>query len=105
MSLPCIVLASKPEVPSSTMIEVSSRFPSFLIPVLANGITPAVMSDEPLVINILLPFITHSSSSRTAVVCEFPASDPALGSVSPKAQRVSPLHAFGRYFFFCSSFP
>jgi hypothetical protein len=34
-----------------------------------------------------------------------PASDPAIGSVSPKAASFFPAAMAGRYFFFCSSDP
>ena len=33
------------------------------------------------------------------------ASDPAPGSVRPKAKTISPLDNSGKYFFFCSSEP
>ena len=34
-----------------------------------------------------------------------PASDPEEGSVNPHAPMNSPVASFGRYFFFCASFP
>ena len=55
--------------------------------------------------NILLPLSTHSSPSRTAVVCWAEASVPALGSVRPKAPSHSPEANLGRYLRFCSSVP
>ncbi len=39
------------------------------------------------------------------VVWTLPASDPALGSVKPKAPILAPLARGGKYFFFCSSLP
>ena len=43
-----------------------------------------------LVMNILLPFRTYSSPSRTAVVLMFCTSLPASASVSPSPPRTSP---------------
>ena len=34
-----------------------------------------------------------------------PASEPAPGSVSPKAPSTSPVHSFGSHWAFCSSVP
>ncbi len=56
-------------------------------------------------INILVPVNTYSSPSLTAFVFRPETSDPALGSVRPKAMRFSPDASFGKYFAFCSSFP
>ncbi len=41
----------------------------------------------------------------SAVVSVPPASEPALGSVRPKAPSFLPEQRSGRYFFFCSSVP
>ncbi len=43
------------------------------------------MSVPALVMNCLVPLMTHSPPSSRARVCVLPASDPASGSVSPKA--------------------
>ena len=48
-------------------------------------VTQPVMSVPELVMNCFAPLITHSPSSSRAVVRVLPASDPASGSVRPKA--------------------
>ncbi len=50
----------------------------------------------PLVMNILLPLITHSSPSRTARVRMPATSEPASGSVTATAQTFSPRISGGR---------
>jgi hypothetical protein len=87
------------------MSAVSSGLPSFLVPVRAMIVTPAVMSVPELVIHFLEPSITHSPSRNSAVVRVPPASVPASSSVSPKAQRRSPAAHGRRNFSFCSRVP
>ncbi|EKD37675.1 MAG: hypothetical protein ACD_75C01044G0002 [uncultured bacterium] len=68
--------------------------------------TTNTSAKEPLVMNNLVPFRTQSSPSRTAVVVIPAGSEPAPGSVRPKAPAgYSPLQIFSMYFFFCSSVP
>ena len=58
-----------------------------------------------LVMNILLPFRTYSSPSRTAIVLMFCTSLPASGSVSPSPAWTSPLAMRGSRRSFCSTVP
>jgi hypothetical protein len=44
----------------------------------------------PFVIQFLLPSMTHSSPCRVATVCMLLASEPLLGSVSPKQPSAAP---------------
>ena len=56
--------------------------------------------------NIFRPLTTYASPFRTAVVFNWVVSEPASGSVTPKAcSRRSPLAIFGRYCCFCASLP
>ena len=55
--------------------------------------------------NCLLPLITHSPSSRRAVVFVPPASEPASASVSPKAASALPCASIGIHSCFCASVP
>ncbi len=80
---------------------IPSSFPSMM----ALAVTVMSPATPAFVVKILLPLITHSSPSRTAVVLVAPASLPASGSVSPKAPIISPEARRGRYFCFCSSDP
>jgi hypothetical protein len=64
-----------------------------------------ISARDPLVMNILLPFITQPSPFFTARVFMAAASEPAAASVSAQAPSVSPVANRGRYFFFCSSEP
>src|SRR3990172_4704469 len=57
----------------------------------------------PLVMNILAPFITHSSPLGSAVVDMLAASEPQPGSVRHQAPRYSPAARGGGDFFFCPS--
>jgi hypothetical protein len=63
------------------------------------------MSVPALVMNCFAPSITHSPSSSRARVRTFPASDPASGSVSPKAPSRRPAVSSGSQSRFCSSDP
>ncbi|MNL42371.1 hypothetical protein D3C87_1648240 [compost metagenome] len=60
---------------------------------------------RPLLIKVLLPLMTYSSPSRTAVVRAAFRSLPLPGSVMPRARMVSPLQMFGSQRCFCSSVP
>ena len=81
-----------PGVPDGTMIEEISFLPSSVVPVTAVTVTRPVMSVPELVMNALVPLMTHSlpSSESRAVVVVPPASDPAPGSVSPNAPISEP---------------
>ena len=63
------------------------------------------MSVPALVMNCLAPLITHWPSCRRARVRVAPASEPASGSVRPKAPRRCPEHSCGSHSFFCCSEP
>ena len=96
----------KPGVPLGTMIVESSFLPvSGDSPVIASTATKPVMSVPELVMNDLVPLITHSSPSSRAVVRAAPASVPPPGSVSPKAPSISPVTRRGSHSRFCSSVP
>ena len=92
---------SYPGVPfSTTRLEISSS------PVRAVIVTTLEIGVPALVMNIFSPSITHEPSGcSTARVRVLPASDPASGSVSPKAASARPLHRSGRRRSFCSSLP
>jgi hypothetical protein len=68
-------------------------------------VTPHVMSVPALVMKIFEPSMTHAPSSRRADVRVAPASDPAFGSVSPKAASFFPDARSGSHSRFCSSEP
>ena len=59
----------------------------------------------PLVMNILLPLITYSSPTRSALVRIDATSDPAPGSVTAIEQTASPRMAGSRNFFLSSCDP
>ena len=59
----------------------------------------------PLLMKHLEPFRIYLSPFFTARLFMAAASDPAPGSVRPKATILSPEAMEGPYFFFCSSFP
>src|SRR5690349_17107984 len=59
----------------------------------------------PFVIHILVPLRIQRSPFFTALVFMAAASLPLPGSDKQNAPSQSPLHIFGRYFFFCSSVP
>ena len=84
------------------MLEIS-RWPFW--PVSAVIVTQPEISVPELVMNCLAPSITHSPPSSLAVVRVAPASEPASGSVSPKAASRSPLQSRGSHSPFCSSVP
>ena len=68
-------------------------------------VTQPEISVPELVMNCFAPSITHSPSSRRARVRVAPASEPASGSVSPKAARRSPAQSAGSHSERCSSLP
>ena len=78
---------------------------------ISSGPVRAVMQTTPeisvpaLVMNCLAPSITHSPPSRLARVRTLPASEPASGSVRPKAPSTLPEQSFGIHSAFCSSLP
>jgi hypothetical protein len=84
---------------STTRFEISSS------PVRAVIVTPQVSSVPAFVMNILEPFTTQASSRSSAVVRAAPASEPASGSVSPKAASRRPDARSGSQRAFCSSEP
>ena len=81
------------------MFEISSS------PVRAVTVTSAEISVPAFVMNILAPSTTHSPPSRRALVRVAPASEPAPGSVSPKAARRRPDASCGSHRCFCSGLP
>ena len=68
-------------------------------------VTPQVSSVPAFVMNIFDPLTTHEPSRRSAVVRVAPASEPASGSVSPKAASRRPEARSGSQRSFCSSEP
>ena len=66
-------------------------------------VTHEVMSVPAFVMKIFEPSITHSPSRSSARVCVAPASDPAPGSVRPKAASFRPDARSGSHACFCSS--
>ena len=68
-------------------------------------VTQPEMSVPELVMNCFAPSITHSPSSSARGVRVLPASDPASGSVSPKAASLRPAQSSGSHSSFCSSVP
>jgi hypothetical protein len=74
-------------------------------PVRAVMATWPEMSVPALVMNCLAPLTTHSPSSSAARVRTLPASEPASGSVRPKAPSLAPEHRSGSSASFCASEP
>ena len=72
------------------MFEIS-REPSGRFPVTAVIVVPPLISVPEFVMKALVPLISHFPSRSTALVWTFPASLPALGSVSPKPHNIFPL--------------
>ena len=68
-------------------------------------VTQAVMSVPAFVMKIFEPSTTHRPSRSSAVVRVAPASEPAPGSVSPKAASFFPAASSGSHCCFCSSVP
>ncbi|MNT74057.1 hypothetical protein D3C72_2128330 [compost metagenome] len=60
---------------------------------------------RPLLMKVLLPLITYSSPSRTAVVRTALRSLPVPGSVMAMARMISPEQMPGSHCCFCSSLP
>ncbi len=71
------------------MLEISF-LPSGAAPVTAVMVTTPLISVPGLVMKHLVPLITHSPSLSSALVLVLPASEPASGSVRPKAANISP---------------
>jgi hypothetical protein len=63
------------------------------------------MSVPAFVMKIFEPFTTHCPSCNSAVVRAAAASEPAPGSVSPKAASLRPAARSGSHCRFCSSLP
>ena len=74
-------------------------------PVSAVIVTQALMSVPAFVMNIFEPLTTHSPSRSSARVRVAPASEPASGSVNPKAASFLPAANSGTHSRFCSSVP
>jgi hypothetical protein len=91
---------SYPGVPFGTMMFETS--PS---PVSAVIVTSPLMSVPALVMKTFEPLITHCPSRRSARVRVAPASEPAPGSVRPKAPSCRPEASGGSHSRFCSSLP
>ena len=81
------------------MFETSSS------PVRAVIVTQALMSVPAFVMKIFEPFTTQLPSRSSAVVRAAPASEPASGSVSPKAASLRPEARSGSQRCRCSSSP
>ena len=81
------------------MFEISSS------PVRAVTVTHFVISVPALVMKIFAPLTIHWPSRSSAVVRVAPASEPAPGSVSPKAASPLPDARSGSHSRFCSSEP
>jgi hypothetical protein len=81
------------------MFEISSSA------VRAVMVTKPLMSVPELVMNCLAPLITKWPSSSRAVVRVLDASEPASGSVSPKAPSFWPLVSCGIHSCLSSSLP
>jgi len=81
------------------MFEISSS------PVRAVMVTQAVMSVPALVMKIFEPLTIQAPSRSSAAVRVLPASEPASGSVSPKAASFLPEARSGNHRCFCSSSP
>ena len=101
--------AVKPGVPAGIMIvEISGTSrPDFevFVPVTAVAVTRRVMSVPEFVMNDFEPLIVHVPFSSVAFVRVPPASEPASGSVRPKAASPEPSVSFGSHSCFCSSVP
>ena len=96
----------KPGVPAGTMMaEISGPARPGPSPVTAGDVTRPVMSVPELVMNDLVPLITHSPPSSRAVVRVAPASDPPPGSVRPNAPSIVPAHSRGSHSCFWASVP
>ena len=81
------------------IVEISSS------PVRVVIVTSLVMSVPELVMNIFDPLIRHWPFSSSACVRGLPASEPASGSVRPKAARRWPETSSGSHCSFCASVP
>ena len=97
----------KPGVPDGTRIVEISCLPSAVRPVTAVTVTRPVMSVPELVMNALVPLITHSSpSSSTAVVRVPPRVGAAAGlGQAERAQHLARSTAGAATARFCSSVP
>ena len=80
-------------------LEISSS------PVRAVIVTQALRSVPAFVMKILAPLTTHEPSRSWAWVRVAPASEPAPGSVRPKAASLRPAARSGSHSAFCSSVP
>ena len=81
------------------------RFEISSSPVRAVIVTQAVISVPAFVMKIFEPFTTHCPSRSSAVVRALAASEPAPGSVRPKAASFLPDVRSGSHCRFCSSVP
>ena len=95
----------RPGVPFGTTNEAWPRWPSSGSTVATTTLTSAI---PPLVMKTFVPFRTHSSPSRFAVVRRLLTSEPACGSVTAYAPsfRSSPMprHS-GTHWAICSGVP
>ena len=97
--------AVKPAVGTGTRMLLISFLPVLVVPVTAVAVTSEVIVVPLLVMKAFVPSMTHSPSSRRAVVRVPPASLPAPGSVSPKAPIALPATRSGRKRACCSGVP
>jgi hypothetical protein len=86
-SLLSIFSASKPGVSVGTRKAVIPRWPA---PGSVFAITMATSATVPLVIHVLVPSITHSPSSRSALVSMPATFEPWAGSEMALAEAASP---------------
>ncbi|MCY1231747.1 hypothetical protein D9M72_442070 [compost metagenome] len=87
---------------ASTMIRLTP-----LLPALGSVLqaTSTMSQFRPLLMKVLLPLMTYSSPSRTALVRIDFRSEPVPGSVMAMAMMVSPRQILGSQRCFCSSVP
>ncbi len=95
----------KPGVPAGIRIVLISGRPSGRSPVRAVTVTTLVIAVPEFVMNDLAPSTTQLSPSSTALVRVAPASDPASGSVRPKAASARPATRSGSQRSFWSGVP
>jgi hypothetical protein len=96
---------SKPPCPRvSTMLQVNSGL-SPCRSVTVCTVVPAHIGLLPFAMKIFEPLMRQPPSTFSATVCEPRESEPAFGSVRPKAQSASPEQRRGRYFLRCASVP
>ena len=79
--------------------------PAASSPVRASTVTPKLMSVPAFEMKAFCPVSTHPSDTRTALVRSERTSEPAPGSVSPKAPSLRPSASGRSHCSRCSSLP